>query len=110
MIPNPISSFSFYSIIKALNASGYLSHPKWGKGKRIKAPREMLLGGNRDAGQRTGLVWGMQVGTGEVLTNGDESGHRDLPRASSVERVIWGTFNGFCSFLFLLSFSGWSLV
>lgn len=105
MIPNPISSFSFYSIIKALNASCYFSHPNWGKGKRINES-EMLLGGNHDAGQSTWLVWGVQMGTGEVLANGDESVLRDLPRGSSVERVIWGTL--MVSVLFF--FFGWPLV
>lgn len=67
-------------------------------------------------GKELGWFGTHALGTGEILTNRDENGLRDLPRASSAERelfgillVVFGSFFYYYYFYYLF-FSGWPLV
>lgn len=64
-------------------------------------------------GKELGWFGTRALGTGEILTNRDENGLRDLPRASSAERelfgillVVFGFFFNYYYFYYLFFLGG----
>lgn len=62
-------------------------------------------------GKELGWFGTRALGTGEILTNRDENGLRDLPRASSAERELFGillvVFGFFLIIIFFIIYFFW---